>query len=258
MKMSCTDPDLYHLCLIQESLMLSLLRLIHKMRPEGKLSHKHKKIKKASETTRNEAAASPVSCGIIWASLSPCISSNSIYTSLLYRGNSGYELSQWETLHCNVVSHWLSPYPEWSLLYHRYHIPCRLQLWYWLYRMTSLSAVPRKAVKFNCSLTQVMVFLERMISTPFPIHLQCRRKTCMVHQTFVWWASYITNKFVKSPIRHLGLAIGNVQCVRRFAPTLHLKELIILIQKFGAKPLSEPMLPYCQLDPKEYISVKFD
>ena len=24
----------------------------------------------------------------------------------------------------------------------------------------------------------------------------------------------------------------------------------------GAKPLSEPMLPYCQLDPKEHISVK--
>ena len=27
---------------------------------------------------------------------------------------SGYGLSQWETtLHCNVVSYWLSPYPEW-------------------------------------------------------------------------------------------------------------------------------------------------
>ena len=25
----------------------------------------------------------------------------------------------------------------------------------------------------------------------------------------------------------------------------------------GAKPLSEPMLSYCQLDPKEHISVKF-
>ena len=32
------------------------------------------------------------------------------------RGHSGYGLSQWETtLHCNVVSHWLSQYPEWSL-----------------------------------------------------------------------------------------------------------------------------------------------
>ena len=26
---------------------------------------------------------------------------------------------------------------------------------------------------------------------------------------------------------------------------------------FGTKPISEPMLPYCQLDPKEHISVKF-
>ena len=26
----------------------------------------------------------------------------------------------------------------------------------------------------------------------------------------------------------------------------------------GAKPLSEPMLPYCELDLKEHISVKFD
>ena len=25
----------------------------------------------------------------------------------------------------------------------------------------------------------------------------------------------------------------------------------------GAKPLSEPMLSYCQLDPKEHISVNF-
>ena len=31
-------------------------------------------------------------------------------------GHSGYGLSQWETtLQCNVVSHWLSPYAEWSL-----------------------------------------------------------------------------------------------------------------------------------------------
>ena len=45
---------------------------------------------------------------------------------------------------------------------------------------------------------------------------QCRWKTCMVHQTFVWWALYIPYKFVKSSIRHFGLAIGNVRCVRRF------------------------------------------
>ena len=33
------------------------------------------------------------------------------------RGYSGYGLSQWEmTLQCNVISHWLSPCPEWSLI----------------------------------------------------------------------------------------------------------------------------------------------
>ena len=31
---------------------------------------------------------------------------------------------------------------------------------------------------------------------------------------------------------------------------------IMACHLFGAKPLSEPMLPYCQLDPKEHISVK--
>ena len=33
------------------------------------------------------------------------------------RDHSGYGLSQWETtLQCNVVYHWLSPCPEWSLI----------------------------------------------------------------------------------------------------------------------------------------------
>ena len=36
---------------------------------------------------------------------------------LLYRAHSGYGFSQWETtLQCNVVYHWLSPYPDWSPL----------------------------------------------------------------------------------------------------------------------------------------------
>ena len=47
---------------------------------------------------------------------------------------------------------------------------------------------------------------------------QCRRKTSMVHQTFVWWALYILYKSGKFLIRHLSLAIGNVQ---RFSPTLY-------------------------------------
>ena len=32
---------------------------------------------------------------------------------------------------------------------------------------------------------------------------------------------------------------------------------IMACRLFGAKPLSEPMLSYCQLDPKEQTSVKF-
>ena len=32
---------------------------------------------------------------------------------------------------------------------------------------------------------------------------------------------------------------------------------IMACRLFGANPLSEPMLPYCQLDPKQCISVKF-
>ena len=52
---------------------------------------------------------------------------------------------------------------------------------------------------------------------------QCSWKTFMVHQTFVQWALYILFKFVKSFIRHLGLAIGNVRHVRWFSWTLQKK-----------------------------------
>ena len=44
---------------------------------------------------------------------------------LNHRDHSMYGLTQWETtLHCNAVSHWQSPYPEWSLTYQQfYRIP---------------------------------------------------------------------------------------------------------------------------------------
>ena len=45
---------------------------------------------------------------------------------------------------------------------------------------------------------------------PLATQYQSRRKTFMVHQTFVGWALYILYEFVKFPIRHLGLAIRNV------------------------------------------------
>ena len=57
-------------------------------------------------------------------------------------------------------------------------------------------------------------------------YFQCRRKTFMVHQTFVWWALPILYKFVKSPNTHLGLAIENVHRVRRFLPTLYFEAMI--------------------------------
>ena len=49
---------------------------------------------------------------------------------------------------------------------------------------------------------------------------QCTWKTFMIHQTFVWWALYIPFKIVKLLMRHLGLAIGNVRCVRWFSWTV--------------------------------------
>ena len=39
-------------------------------------------------------------------------------TNALHMDHSGYGLKQWEALHCNVVSHWLIPHPECSLLRH--------------------------------------------------------------------------------------------------------------------------------------------
>ena len=50
--------------------------------------------------------------------------------------------------------------------------------------------------------------------------MRCYQKTSMVHQTFVRWALYILFKIVKSLIRHLGLAIGNVRHVRWYSWTL--------------------------------------
>ena len=53
-----------------------------------------------------------------------------------------------------------------------------------------------------------------------PVVITVLLKTFMVHQTFVRWALCILFKFVKSLVRHLGLAIGNIQCVRWFLWTL--------------------------------------
>ena len=45
----------------------------------------------------------------------------SVLPTYLTRHHSMYGFSQWETtLHCNVVSDWLNPYSEWSLITERY------------------------------------------------------------------------------------------------------------------------------------------
>ena len=67
-------------------------------------------------------------------------------------------------------------------------------------------------------------------------------KTSIIHQTFVWWALYILYQFVKFPIRHLGLAIGNVQRVQRFSPTLPTLALSTI-----SRPLSNSM---CSITPE--------
>ena len=53
-----------------------------------------------------------------WYNEKICLSNHGIFlqqATNIFRGHSG--LSQWETtLQCNVVSHWLSPYPEWAII----------------------------------------------------------------------------------------------------------------------------------------------
>ena len=59
----------------------------------------------------------PWTSSVIWRSNVHSSESITAVSRNLIRDHSGYGLSQWETmLQCNIVSHWLSPYPEWSLL----------------------------------------------------------------------------------------------------------------------------------------------
>ena len=63
-------------------------------------------------------------------------------------------------------------------------------------------------------------------------YLQCRRKTFMVHQTFVQWALYILFKFVKSLIRYLG-------------PAINKKQKWININKEKSAPILSLILTFC-------------
>ena len=74
--------------------------------------------------------------------------------------------------------------------------------------------------------------------------MQCTWKTSMIHETFVRWALYIVFKFVKSLIRHLGLATGNVRCVWWFSWTLFVHHFVAIgefkleLQSGNAQPRS--------------------
>ena len=95
------------------------------------------------------------------------------------RDHSGYVLSQWEmTLNCNIISHWLSPCPDWSLIV---------------------------VSTFNTLCTEILIEAERCINES------------------VNWPALIQ---------------------------------IMVSRLTGAKPLSEPLLENCQLDPWEQTSVR--
>ena len=49
------------------------------------------------------------------------------------------------------------------------------------------------------------------------IFVECRRKKL---SWLIWWALYILYKYIISPIRHLGPAVGNLQCVPCISSTL--------------------------------------
>ena len=73
------------------------------------------------------------------------------YTSTfvqIVREHPGYGLSQWETtLQCNVVSHWLSSYPEWSLG----------QLCSWIAHCIISANIKNKyATKFRCAFSAML------------------------------------------------------------------------------------------------------
>ena len=68
--------------------------------------------------------------------------------------------------------------------------------------------------------------------------------------TFEWFP--FTNIHLK--LSNNSMRLSDAYMRQYILPTLGLK---MACRLFGAKPLSEPILPYCQLDHEEHISVKF-
>ena len=87
-----------------------------------------------------------------------------------FRDHSAYRLSKWETtLHCNVASHWLSPYSEWSpiLALVRSYVDCLLVIWRTLEIIISTNyphtKIPHLLSLFGCSSTSLFQSVSEFI-----------------------------------------------------------------------------------------------
>ena len=78
-----------------------------------------------------------------------------------FRDHCGYGLSQWETmLLCNIVTHWLSPYPEWTLWIVNV---CRNINMYFHWHMQFIDIEVVKVVENCLSRRQESIFLAQSI-----------------------------------------------------------------------------------------------
>ena len=105
---------------------------------------------------------------------------------------------------------------------------------------------------------------------------QCIMMYCMLYVLYIVCMDYLSNCSVYTQSHtHIYIFVGTTEMggnhiahhcehfnsLRLSDAYMHQYNIPPLLQimawhLFGAKPLSEPMLPYCQLDPKEHISVK--
>ena len=111
-----------------------------------------------------------------------CCSSILILVSVLHRDHSEYGLSQWETtLHCNVVFHWLHPYPEWSLLQTRLLayppsllvrkvLLCKLfsVIWMWIRYILEVPLKYRQTSDIKCTKSQNINVSRPVLQLSFP------------------------------------------------------------------------------------------
>ena len=83
----------------------------------------------------------------------------------------------------------------------------------------------------------------------FEIHLYFF-KNCVILTQIPWWICCHS----RTTCRHVNSSPPSAAYMRRWTGSALVKKMACPL--FGAKPLSEPMLGFCQLDPKEQTSVK--